>query len=516
MGKKSLLIFLFLALPSFIFSQSSPTSQSSLSEIKANLEHLASDEMMGRGTLEQGEILASEFIATKLAEYGVKPFGDNGTFFQNFPLLESRFLPSSKIEIFSGGKKTTYEFKKDFIIDARRNPGKNFIGSKSKIVFAGFGITAPEYNYDDYAKIDVKGKTVFVLDDEPLSSDSTFFRGERPTQYSFWGTKWRQARERGAAGLVIIATDDAMTRWTELGAWGEGTAIRYPESQLSTTSDRIPVICVSVETAKNLLENEEFSYGDINEKFNQKENVPAFEMEKEISFLLDVEEEEKMSRNVIGIIEGTDDVLKKEIVSLGAHYDHEGVKNGEVYNGADDNASGTVTVMDVAKRIAESNENKRSVVVMLYSAEEKGLMGSKYIAENADYVKDMVANINMDMIGRMSEDTLFCIGASRLSSQLGKLIEEVNARTSNFYLDYTFDAPNDPNRFYERSDHYNFAKVGIPIAFLFDNMNDDYHKPSDDSHKINYPKLLKVSDLVYGLTLEIANLDHKLVVDGKN
>jgi hypothetical protein len=513
MNKKSLLLILFLALPHFVFSQS---SQSNLSEIKANLEHLASDEMMGRGTLTEGEILASEFIATKLAEYGVKPYGDNGTYFLNFPLLESKFLPSSKIEIFSGGKKTTYEFKKDFIIDARRNPGKNFLDTKSKIVFAGFGISAPEYNYDDYAKIDVKGKTVFVLDDEPLSSDSTYFRGMRPTQYSFWGTKWRQARERGAAGLVIIATADAMSRWKELGVWGEGAAIRYPDSQQNTTGDRIPVICVSIETAKKLLEDEKFSFDEISEKFNEKKKIPVFELGKEINFLLAVEEEEKMSRNVIGIIEGTHAVLKKEIVSLGAHYDHEGIKNGEVYNGADDNASGTVTVMDVAKRIASSNENKRSVVVMLYSAEEKGLMGSKYISENADYVKDMVANINMDMIGRMSEDTLFCIGASKLSTELGRLVEEVNARTSNFYLDYTFDAPNDPNRFYERSDHYNFAKVGIPIAFLFDNMNDDYHKPSDDSHKINYAKILKVSDLVYGLTLEIANLGHKLTVDGKN
>lgn len=513
MNKRSLLLIFFLVLPHFVFSQ--PT-QSNLSEIRANLEHLASDEMMGRGTLTEGEILASDFIAKKLEEYGVKPFGDNGTYFQNFPLIESRFLTPSRIEIFSSGEKTIFEFKKDFIIDARRNPDKSFFDKKSKIVFAGFGISAPEYNHDDYSKIDVKGKTVFVLDDEPLSSDSTYFRGTRPTQYSFWGTKWRQARERGAAGLVIIATADAMTRWDQLGAWGEGAVIRYPESQQSPSSDRIPVICVSVETAQNLLENEEFSLDEISEKFNAKENVPTFELGKEISFLLMTSEEEKMSRNVIGIIEGTDDVLKKEIVSLGAHYDHEGVKEGEIYNGADDNASGTVVVMDVAKRIAESNENKRSVVVMLYSAEEKGLMGSKYISENADYVKDMVANINMDMIGRLSEDTLYCIGASRLSTELGRLVEEVNARTSNFYLDYTFDAPNDPNRFYERSDHYNFAKVGIPIAFLFDNMNDDYHKPSDDSYKINYPKLVKVSDLVYGLTLEIANLGHKLTVDGKN
>lgn len=513
MNKKSLLLLLLFVLPSFVFSQS---SQSNLSEIRSNLEYLASDELMGRGTLTEGEILASEFIARKLAEYGVKPFGDNGTFYQNFPLIESKFLPSSMIEVYSGDKKTTYQFKKDFIIDARRNPGENFLNSKNKIVFAGFGISAPEYNYDDFAQIDVKGKTVFVMDDEPLSDDSTFFRGVRPTQYSFWGTKWRQARERGAAGLVIIATDDAMSRWDQLGLWGESAAIRYPEPLQSASNDRIPVICVSVETAKKLLEDEEFSYDELIEKFTEKEKIPVFALGKQISFHLEVEEEEKMSRNVIGIIEGTDDVLKKEIVSLGAHYDHEGVKDGEIYNGADDNASGTVVVMDVAKRIAESKDNKRSVVFMLYSAEEKGLMGSKYIAENADYVKDMVANINMDMIGRMSEDTLFCIGASRLSTELGKMVEEVNARTSKFFLDYTFDAPNDPNRFYERSDHYNFAKVGIPIAFLFDNMNDDYHKPSDDPYKINYPKILKVSDLVYGLTLEISNLDHKLVVDGKN
>ncbi|MCB0722500.1 MAG: M28 family peptidase [Ignavibacteriae bacterium] len=511
--KKSLLLTLFIVLPRLVLAQS---TASDLTDIKTNMEYLASDELMGRETATDGEKIASDYIAKKLMEYGVKPFGDNGTYFQNYPLIQSRFLPGSKVKIYHDGKTAVYSFGKDFIIDARRNPDPAYLNKKSKMVFAGFGISAPEYNYDDYSALDITGKTVFVLDDEPLSNDSTWFRGERATQYSFWGTKWRQARERGATGLVIIATDGTMDAWGRLSAWGEGSSIRYPDTSTSSGRNRIPVICVSPEMAKKLLKDEEYSYEELERMFNEREKIPVFAMDKEIDFMLENTEEEVISRNVVGIIEGTDPVLKNEYVSLGGHYDHLGNKTGVVYNGADDNASGTVTVMDIAKRFAYSNENKRSIVVMLYSGEEEGLMGSRYASEHLPFIKDMVANINMDMVGRMSEDSLSVIGASRLSTELGELVEEVNGRTSNFIFDYTFDAPDDPNRFYERSDHYNFARFGIPIVFFFDNMESDYHKPTDDFEKINYAKIQRTSDLAYELALVIANLDHKLTVDKQN
>lgn len=514
MGKKFLIVVILIAFASPAISQK---TQGDITEIKANLEHLASDELEGRRTLTNGEYLASEYIAQKFKEYGVKPFGDNGTYFQNFPLIVSKFTPDSHVKISSSdGSVISYNFKTDFIIDARRIPDKQFTGNRSDLVFAGFGITAPEFGYDDYAEIDVTGKTVFVLDDEPLSKDSNYFRGDRATQYSFWGTKWRIARSKGASGLVIIATTGTMERWEALGEWGSGEAIRYPSNESNASNDRIPVICITPDMANKLLSGEKFEYKVINELFLASKEVPVFNLNKKISFELNVEEEEKMSRNVVGIIEGNDPVLKNEYVSIGAHYDHEGIKDGEIYNGADDNASGTAAVMEVGRKLAPLKENGRSVILMLYSAEEKGLMGSKYLSENSDYVKDIIANINMDMVGRMSEDTLQSIGSRRLSTQLGDLVEEANKESSNFVLDYRYDAPDDPNRFYERSDHYNFAKQGIPVVFFFDSMEDDYHKPSDDSYKINYEKISKVVALVEALTLKLSNLETRLKIDNQN
>lgn len=515
MGKKLLpvvllAIFFIYHLP--VFGQAIDADGS---ELKANLEYLSSGELMGRGTITEGERLASEFIAEKFRQYGVKPFGDDGTYFQKFPLLLTSFTADSKIKIYSGGREKTFNVKDDFIIDVRRISDDKFQRTKSDIVFAGFGITAPEFGYDDYKGLDVKGKTVLILDDEPLSNDTAFFRGPRATRYSFWGTKSRMARDNGAAGVIIIAPEETVKEWQRLSEWTLAGGLRYPEAP-DVSNPVIPVVCILPEVAKMILDGEDQSYEEIDAAFNNSETMKGFEVDKEVAFDLIVKEEEQFSRNVIGIIEGTDPVLKNEYVSIGAHYDHVGVRNGEVYNGADDNASGTVSVMEVGRHLAEINNNKRSVILMLYSAEERGLYGSRFTAENSPYVKDMIANINLDMVGRMSEDSLHSIGSGRLSSEFKILVEDVNQKTSNFVLDYVFDSENDPNRFYERSDHYNFAKQGIPIVFFFDNMNDDYHKPSDDAYKINYLKLEKVCELVYGITMELANREKKLLIDGTN
>ena len=218
---------------------------------------------------------------------------------------------------------------------------------------------------------------------------------------------------------------------------------------------------------------------------------------------------------MVGIIEGNDPVLKNEYVSFGAHYDHEGIHNGVVYNGADDDGSGTVAILETAKAFALSKQNKRSVVVFFHTGEEKGLLGSSYSANHISYINNIVANINIDMVGRESIDSIYCIGSDKLSTELHNIVEDANKETVNFYLDYSFDDPNDPQRLYYRSDHINYARKGIPIVFFYDYMMQDYHKPTDDVDKINFEKILKTVKLVYNIGLEIANLDHRLVVDKK-
>jgi len=198
---------------------------------------------------------------------------------------------------------------------------------------------------------------------------------------------------------------------------------------------------------------------------------------------------------------------------LSAHYDHEGIVKGEIYNGADDNGSGTVAILEAGRRLALLKENKRSIILAFHTGEEKGLLGSKYFTENSDIMSDVVSNINIDMVGREDTESIYSIGSGKLSTELFELVEKVNSETAKFELDYTFDASNDPNRYYYRSDHYNYAKHNIPIVFFYDHMTEDYHQPTDDVDKINFEKIEKVSTLITELALRIANLDHKLIVD---
>ncbi len=234
----------------------------------------------------------------------------------------------------------------------------------------------------------------------------------------------------------------------------------------------------------------------------------------------------KSSENVLAYIKGSE--KPDEVVVLSAHYDHVGVDSkGNIYNGADDDGSGTVSLLEIAEAFVKAVENgqepKRSILFLHVTGEEKGLYGSKYYTENPVFsLENTVANLNIDMIGRIdsehdSDDKrnyIYLIGSDRLSTELHNLSEEVNAKYTKLNLDYTFNAKDDPNRFYYRSDHYNFAKHNIPIIFYFNGVHEDYHKPTDTPDKIEYDLMAKRAKLVFHTAWEIANRENRLVVDG--
>ena len=190
-----------------------------------------------------------------------------------------------------------------------------------------------------------------------------------------------------------------------------------------------------------------------------------------------------------------------------------GIQGGKIYNGADDNGSGTVAILEVARKLAISNDNGRSVLVIFHTAEEKGLKGAKFLTRNSPFIDSTMVHINIDMVGRKSEDSIYCIGASKLSTQLGQMVEKVNSNTVNFVLDYKFDDPSDPQRLYYRSDHVHYANHGIPIVFFYDYMLKDYHKPTDTVDKINFIKIVKMTDLIHNLVIDLSNMNSKLVVN---
>lgn len=231
----------------------------------------------------------------------------------------------------------------------------------------------------------------------------------------------------------------------------------------------------------------------------------------------------KASENVVAFIKGTE--KPDEIVVISAHLDHEGIKDGKIYNGADDDGSGTVAILEIAQafqRAAEAGKGpKRSVLFLHVTGEEKGLLGSKYYTDIDPLfpLANTVCNLNIDMVGRVDDrhkenpNFVYLIGSDKLSTELHAVSEEMNTKYTNITLDYTYNDENDPNRFYYRSDHYNFAKNNVPIIFYFNGTHADYHKPSDTADKINYELLEKRTRLVFHTAWEVANKETRIIAD---
>ena len=228
------------------------------------------------------------------------------------------------------------------------------------------------------------------------------------------------------------------------------------------------------------------------------------------------------SENIWAFIEGSE--KPEEIVVLSAHYDHVGIKNGEVYNGADDDGSGTVAIMEIAKALQKAKKKghgpKRSVLILHVTGEEHGLHGSRYYSENPLFpLANTIADVNIDMIGRRdvlhadSNNYIYVIGSDYLSTDLFNICEKANQENTNLFLDYKFNDKKDPNRFYYRSDHYNFAKHGVPSVFLFNGVHDDYHKATDEVEKIEFDALHKRTQYAFAIVWELANAKNRPMVD---
>lgn len=479
--------------------------------IVGNLTYLASDEVGGREAGTVGEVLASNFIANELNKYGVKPFGDDGTYFNNYKLAVTSPDPIASLQLLDSKGKVlgTYQQIENMLTSSRHTEALN---AEAGLVFAGYGIDAPELNYNDYKNLDVKGKVVLVLDGDPSGADPRSPEGAKWAKYSRINEKIKTATDKGA--LTVISTNRFAKSfgWKRLAGFSARPSMGIYKP--STTVEK-PYATVADTVMSDLLGGSKYSLADLQKKASAKENLPTFNLPNKVKINIPKPVVElKNSRNIVGIVEGTDPVLKNEYVAISAHYDHDGIKNGEVYNGADDDGSGTVCVMEVGRLVAKLHNNKRSVLIIFHAAEEKGLLGSQVLAENLSVKKDVVGLINMDMVGRESTDSIHVIGSDRLSTEYHNIIVETNKKTTNFVMDFKYNAKDDPNRFYFRSDHYNYAKQGIPVVFFFDDMRKDYHKASDEVQYINFDKIVKVTELSYSILDVVANLDHRLVVDG--
>jgi hypothetical protein len=495
-------------------------------DLSRHLHILASDEYEGRDTGAKGQKMAAEYIAKEFREDGLTgPVqGSSNPYYQPVELEKSKW---GEGHITVGQQKFT--MMQDFFV-LGASPYQT--EQTPEIVFAGYGID--NGSYSDYANLDVKGKMVVVLGGEPKAADGKYLiSGTEKT--SDWGndfrTKRNAATKRGAKSVVIVTgtnPEEFTTMTQRYRSFSTRPAIGLKNN---TAQENATAILASPAVGAALLNTTPqklLTYAATVTKAG-KPAAGTFTSAKDIKIKTERIATPLPSENVLGFIEGSD--KKEEVIVVTAHYDHVGVEQdapGEdkIFNGANDDGSGTVAVIELAEAFAQAKKDgfgpRRSVLFMTVTAEEKGLLGSEYYSNNPVFpLANTVANINIDMIGRMDytyektndSNYIYSIGADKLSSELHQINEAMNEKYVKLKLDYTYNDENDPNRFYYRSDHYNFAKHGIPIVFYFNGVHDDYHQPSDEVDKIIFESAEKVARLAFYVTWELANRENRIVVD---
>ena len=524
-------------------------------DLKEWLTYIASDELEGRLVHSEGLGLAAAYIADHLREWGVKPGGDNGTYFQTVKVLGVRTTSKASITVDVNGQTRTFK-DGDGITFPRSMGGKQTIQG-DQVQFVGYGVQMPSAGIDDYAGVDPKGKILIYLGQagpKTVPAGSTRVLNARA----------RSGVEKGAAAVIGVGGGFGFGRGAAVqnppAAGAPGTPApqpggtpavqpagrgrgNQPDNGDFTTAQRydrpvVPTVTARDEFFEFLFSGSGTTYAELKEKAANREPLPVMAL-KGVKITIDVDADyavvrTRLSRNVVGIVPGTDSRLNGTYVAFGAHYDHVGYREGtpltssatpedRISNGADDDGSGTVALMALARAFAQGPKPKRSLLFVWHTGEESGLWGSRY---NADFPivpnEQIVAQLNIDMIGRNRNDkpeeanTVYLVGSDRISTELHNLSEEANAKmTTPMKLDYELNDPADPESIYTRSDHYSYAAKGIPIIFYTTGLHKDYHRVTDSVEKIEFPKLARITQLVYATAVKVANLDHAPVRDNK-
>ena len=457
-------------------------------EIKLHINYLASDELKGRESGSKEIFEAAEYIADEFAEYGLKPAFD-GDYFQEYPFVKSIELTDNNSLTFTeNGNEIIPKLREDYITV----PFSGNTNINAKLVFTGFGISAVDLNYDDYEGIDVKDKIVIVFRNtpEPNVPHSEF------DAYSPLRKKSAVARDKGASAIIFINPYDENKTSDDL--------VEFNFDRGGSMTD-FAVLSIKRNIIENILSDEGFNLQLIYNKILEDKKPSSFELKNSSAKIsTEVKEVEANSWNVGGYLEGNDPKLKNEWLIIGAHFDHLGMggegslyrgKDPQIHNGADDNASGTTGVLELAEKFASvKNQLKRNIVFFTFSGEELGLLGSEYLVNHLPFpVQDAITMINMDMIGRLKDSSLIVYGTGTSSNW-----KEILNKDNVYGFKLTF---NDEG--FGPSDHSSFYGKKIPVLFFFTGTHEDYHKPSDDADKINFDGEREVLEYVYNVAMDI-------------
>ncbi len=474
-------------------------------ELSEMLYIYASDEFEGRETGEPGQKKAVAYLKALYQDMRIPSPLSANDYFQEVP-LEKQKVAEAKLNL-NGNTFAPYDHH---IVIALPN---SVSINTDEIVYVGYGID--DENYSDYKDLDVEGKVVLAKAGEPKDTEGLFI-----TSGTTEPTKWTNGRQALASKRDAAIAHKAKaflyldnTLFSRYASYYRNLAQSGIAGRLSlkNSENNTAIMMINEDLAKAL-------YKDI-----ATHNQPKV-LNTALTLNIENQSETIISENVLAYIKGSE--KPDEIIVISAHLDHEGVKKGEVYNGADDDGSGTIAIIEIAEAFKtaekEGNGPKRSILFLHVTGEEKGLLGSRHYTDNDPVfpLENTVANLNIDMIGRTDpkrtegdRNYLYLIGSDKLSTDLHNISEAINAKYCNIELDYKYNAENDPNRFYYRSDHYNFAKNNIPVIFYFNGTHDDYHQPSDTPDKIEYDLLENRARLVFYTAWELANRADRIVVD---
>ncbi|MEQ8907782.1 MAG: M28 family peptidase [Vicingaceae bacterium] len=460
-------------------------------DLSKHLHVLASDEYEGRATGKKGQKMAMEYLIDQFKRFDIKDF-DERAYKQSFDLIEQR---NEGISITFN--ENTYELNRDFLFSPSI---ADKVNKEIEVVFVGYGIADSAFN--SYENVEVKDKLVFFLNRDPKEVELK----------ENWTLKKRldYLKENGAIG-ALYEDSNVKILLEKYEHYFKKAKMKLAASQ----NNQFYTIRMDSKMTEELL-----SVGKLKNKKIKKKGIRQKDyFTTSLSLNIDKPTDKLTGENVLAYIPGT--TKKDQLIVLTAHYDHLGKEDSVVYNGADDDGTGTSTLIELAEAfqqaVKEGNGPKRSILIMPVSGEEKGLLGSRHYTDNPVFpLENTVANLNIDMIGRYDEahkedsNYVYLIGADKLSQDLHDLSEKVNSTYMNFNLDYTFNAEDDPNRFYYRSDHYNFAKNNVPVIFYFSGVHEDYHKATDTVEKIDFEKTERIAKLVFLTAWHLANAEERI------
>lgn len=468
-------------------------------ELRRDLFAFAADSFRGRETGTPDADRAAAFLVRRLQSMGLEPAGDSG-YYQRVPLRRSR-TTLKEATVTSPDGKRSLALGRDIAFLTALGPGAlTRLTADGDVVFASYGLTDAAMGRNDWDGLDVKGKVVVIAGTIPPGLDSAKKRQLENPQMLFG--RIGAAIGRQPAGIVLLLPDSVF----QLAAGQfSGNQVELALKPVAATARTFPMVAVARLTSSNGLLPSDWPNAD-------KARALAG---TRFSASIDVASREFNGYNVVGIVRGSDPAFNRTYVAYGAHYDHIGIQpavNGDsIANGADDDGSGTVTLLSIARAWMQGPRPKRSALFVWHIGEEKGLLGSQLFTERPTVPLDsIVAQLNADMIGRNGDDSLYVVGPAAApkgqSSVLGAVVDSVNAALPRkFTFDREWDTPTHPEQIYYRSDHYNYAKKGIPIVFLTTGLHKEYHQVSDEPQLINYPKMARIGGLMYRTGVVLGN-----------